>query len=210
MKTATPTLFFLLILIPFSFLKAQEDGEMHTLAGSICHSGGYGALLFKSTEFRDKSMVLVGGRGAWVINRVFGIGFEANGVLPINTYEGIDPDGYNNAFLVGGYGGLVLEPVLMSNKLIHVNFPVTAGAGWLGYVRDWEATNYHPGRNDLYDQDIFWYLEPGISIELNVTRFFRADIGVTKRFVQDLQLVDTGSSDLSKPSFSLALKFGRF
>lgn len=191
-------------------LLAQDNGRMQTLAGNIHHSGGYGALIFKSSNFKDKSMVFMGGRGMWTINRVFGIGFEADGIIPINTYEGIDPAGLNNAYLIGGYGGLVLEPIIWSNKLVHITFPVMAGAGWLGYVRDWETKNYHPENSDLYDQDIFWYFEPGVSIEVNVTRFFRADLGVTRRMTQNLELINTNPSAFNKTNISLALKFGSF
>jgi hypothetical protein len=210
MKSAATFVFFLFLNAVLFPLKAQDNGGMQTLAGNINHSGGYGALIFKSSSFKDKSMIFMGGRGVWTINRVFGIGFEGDGIIPINTYEGIDPDGNYNAYLVGGYGGLVLEPIVWSNKLVHITFPVMGGAGWLGYVRDWESTNYHPSESDLYDEDIFWFIEPGASIEVNVTRFFRVDIGVTQRFTQDLQLVNTSSSAFDKTNFSFALKFGSF
>lgn len=204
--------FFILILslVLISLSAKAQDDEMQTLTGSVHHSGGYGALIIRSSSFRDQSLVMAGGRGMWVINRAFGIGFEGNGVVPVNTYEGVDPTGLNDAILVGGYGGLVLEPMLWSNKLVHITFPVSGGAGWIGYVRDWENMNHDPSRNDLYDQDIFWYVEPGASIELNVTRFFRAAIGVSQRFTQGLDLVSTPETGLNKTSFTLCLKFGRF
>jgi hypothetical protein len=203
--------FFILLglcLVTFSKLLAQDD--MQILAKDLRHSGGYFALMFKSSSFKDQSFVLMGGRGVWVINRAFGIGFEGNGIIPINSYEGIDPDGINKAILVGGYGGLVLEPILWSNKLVHITFPVSGGAGWLGYLPDWESTNYDPMQNNLYDDDIFWYIEPGASIELNVARFFRIGAGATRRFTQDLDLVNTNPSELDQFNFSLTLKFGSF
>lgn len=201
---------FSFLCFPDIRLMAQDNGGMQTLTGSINHSGGYGALFFKATSFKNKSMILLGGRGAWTINRVFGIGFEANGIVPVNSYNGIDPDGLNYAFPVGGYGGLLLEPVIMSNKLVHVVFPVSAGAGWLGYVSDWQNNNYNPGNSQLFDQDIFWYVEPGVSVEVNITRFFRVDAGITRRFVQNLELIHTGTAEFDGNHFSLALKFGRF
>jgi hypothetical protein len=204
-----PATLLILVLFLSYGLKAQ-DGEMQTLTNGLRHSGGYGALLFKSSSFIDEPLILLGGRGVWVINRAFGIGFEGNGIVPVNTYEGMDPLGLSKAFLVGGYGGLLLEPVIFSNKLVHVTFPVSGGAGWLGYVRDWQEVNYDPSPGDLYDDDIFWYLEPGAAIEVNVARFFRVDLGFTKRFTQDIDLVNTGNGEFEKVNFLLALKFGRF
>ena len=204
--------FFILLsffLLPVLKVNAQDD-EMQTLTKNIHHSGGYSALLFKGSDFKDQPFILMGGRGVWVINRVFGIGFEGNGIVPTNSYDRIDPDGINKAILVGGYGGLVLEPILWSNKLVHITFPVSGGAGWLGYVHDWESSDYDPMKNNLYDDDIFWYIEPGASIELNVARFFRIAAGSTRRFTQDLQLVNTNPLELNKFNFSLTLKFGRF
>ena len=183
---------------------------MQTLSGGLYHSGGYGALVFKYGDFKDQSLIMMGGRGTWVVNRAFGIGIEGNGIIPVHTYEGIDPAGLQPAYLVGGYGGLVLEPILWSNKLVHVTFPVSGGAGWLGYVRDWGSPDYDPVDSDLYDDDIFWYVEPNASIEMNITRFFRVAAGVTARFAEDVELVNTQSSDFNTFNFSLALKFGHF
>ncbi len=208
--TTRIAIFSLVFLISSVSVEAQDNGGMQTLAGNIHHSGGYGALLFKSSSFMDKPLVLAGGRGMWTIDRIIGLGFEVNGVIPVNTYEGMDPYGNNKACLIGGYGGFVIEPVAWSNKLVHVTFPVAGGAGWLGYIRDWESPNYQPDMNDLYNQDIFWYFEPGVSLEINITRFFSADIGATRRFAQDLELTNTNPYALNKTNFSLALKFGRF
>ena len=210
MKYSKLLIIFFILNLPIFQLKAQNEDEMQTLTGRINHSGGYGAVLFKSSNFMGKTMVLLGGRGVWTINRVFGIGFEGNGIVPINSYEGVDPDGLNTAFPVGGYGGLLLEPVVWSNKIVHITFPISSGAGWIGYVPDWENANYDPGRSDLYDQDVFWYFEPGASIEVNVTRFFRIDIGVTRRIVQNFELINSFAGDFNKNNFLLALKFGRF
>lgn len=185
------------------------DNGMETLSGKNSHSGGYGALFFKGSSFKNTSILIMGIRGAWVVNRSFGLGIDLNGLLPVSKYDDVDPAGLSEAILLGGYGGLLLEPVAWSKKLVHVTFPISIGAGWLGYVEDWEDEYYYGG-GDLLDNDVFWYIEPGINAEVNITNYFRIDVGISKRFTQDLSLYNTPSDAFDKLNYSLTLKFGGF
>lgn len=197
---------------------SHRKSDIKTLAGSMNHSGGFGAVSFRYSDFRDESMVMAGFRGGWIVNRTLGIGFEGHGVIPTSRYEDIDDN--RDVVLVGGYGGMFLELIFFSNQVIHVTFPVSAGAGWLGYTEHWENdfTNppYSPddslfyGRNQLIDDDTFWYVEPGANLELNVSRNFRMCFGVSKRFTQDFNLVRTNENAFDKPNYYVTLKFGRF
>ncbi|MBV6639099.1 MAG: hypothetical protein KI791_00205 [Cyclobacteriaceae bacterium] len=197
---------------------SKRKSDIKTLAGSMNHSGGFGAVSFRYSDFRDESMVMAGFRGGWIVNRTLGIGFEGHGVIPTSRYEDIDDN--RDVVLVGGYGGMFLELIFFSNQVIHVTFPVSAGAGWLGYTEHWENdfTNppYSPddslfyGRNQLIDDDTFWYIEPGANIELNVSRNFRMCFGVSKRFTQDFNMLRTNDDAFDKPNYYLTLKFGRF
>jgi hypothetical protein len=187
----------------------ERDNSMETLSGNNSHSGGYGALFFKGSSFKNTSILMMGIRGAWVVNRSFGLGIDLNGLLPVSKYDDVDPEGLSDAILLGGYGGLLLEPVVWSKKLVHVTFPISIGAGWLGYVEDWEDEYYYGG-GDLMDNDVFWYIEPGINAEVNVTNYFRIDVGISKRFTQDLSLYNTPSDAFDKLNYSLTLKFGGF
>jgi len=192
---------------PKKYEKERQQDEIHTLAGSGGHSGGFGALSFKATNFNEKNIVLAGFRAGWIINRSVAIGLEGYGIIPTAEYPDIDP--FFSTRIVGGYGGLFLEPIVFSNKVIHVTFPVSGGAGWMGYVYDWEEFNYNYS-NDLVDGDVFWYLEPGAGMEINVVRNFRIAMGVSYRFTQDLKLINTKSSAFDDWNYFLTLKFGKF
>ena len=192
---------------PIGDIRKQSD--IKTLTGENHHSGGFGAVMFKASEFRDKTFAMMGLRGGWIINRSIAVGIEAQGIIPSAKFENMATDPDQKAILLGGYGGLFVEPILYSNKVIHVTFPVTSGAGWLGYHEDWEHDDIYRD-NDLIDDDVFWYIEPGIGLELNVTRHFRMNFGVTKRFTQDLDLIDTKSEDFNNLNYFLTFKIGRF
>jgi len=187
----------------------RSGDDIQTLAGKDSHHGGFGAVSFKASEFNDKDIIMVGFRGGWIINRAMSIGFEGYGLIPTAEYNNIDPINLLTSRAVGGYGGMFLEPIIMSNKVVHVTFPVSGGAGWLGYIVDWEQ-NYNYYSNDLIDDDVFWYVEPGAALELNVARNFRINTGVSYRFTKDLNLVNTSASAFDGWNYFLTLKFGRF
>ena len=147
MKYLKNLLIALVILIAAPLMAQEEDNEeqkekkrnkheIKTLAKNG-HSGGYGAIGFRNGEFADRNVVMGTVRGAWSINRVLAIGVEMNGIVPTAKYDNITTT--NSVILLGGYGGLMIEPIVFSNQLIHVTFPITGGAGWLGYDEDWKA-----------------------------------------------------------------------
>lgn len=187
----------------------RYNDEIQTLGGKESHHGGFGAVSFRASEFNNKDIIMVGFRGGWIINRALAIGFEGYGIIPTAEFEAIDPDVPLRVRFVGGYGGMFLEPIIYSNKVVHVTFPIAGGAGWLGYVVDWEQNNnYYP--NDLIDEDTFWYVEPGASLELNVARNFRINLGASYRFTRDVALINTSSSAFDAWNYFLTLKFGGF
>lgn len=183
--------------------------DIKTLSGSMSHSGGFGALSFRSTEFRDESLVLAGLRGGWIINRTLGIGIEGHGIIPTAKFTDIDP--LNEVNILGGYGGMFLELIFFSNEVVHVTFPVSGGAGWLGYhlVSEDNTMPFPPSDKEV-DGDVFWYIEPGGNLEFNISRNFRLDLGISKRFTQDLELINTESDAFDKLNYYITLKIGGF
>lgn len=185
--------------------KKTSRNDVKTLSRNNGHSGGFGALNFKYTDFRDDDILMAGFRGGWIINRSIAIGLEAQGIIPSVTYNDVTP--FGAVRILGGYGGLFLEPIFWSNEIVHITFPVAGGAGWLGYHDDWTESDIDRG---IIDEDVFWYLEPGGSMELNVARNFRINLGVTYRFTENLDLAATSSDAFDGFNYFLTLKFGSF
>jgi hypothetical protein len=191
--------------------KKERRQDIKTLSGSMSHSGGFGALSFRSTEFRNESLVMAGFRGGWIINRTLGIGVEGHGIIPTAKFDIEDDLGaMREVNLLGGYGGMFLELIFFSNEVVHVTFPVSAGAGWLGY-HEIADDNTMPGPIDPeIDSDVFWYVEPGADLEFNVSRNFRLAFGVSKRFTQDLVLKETDTKAFDELNYFITLKVGGF
>ena len=187
----------------------RRNDDIQTLGGKNGHNGGFGGVTFRATEFNRKDIIMAGFRGGWIINRAMAIGFEGHGIIPTAEYENIDPAYPLTSRSVGGYGGMFLEPIILSNKVVHITFPISGGAGWLGYIVDWEHNNNYYS-NDLIDDDVFWYIEPGAALELNVARNFRINMGASYRFTEDLDLVSTTPAAFEAWNYFLTLKFGSF
>ena len=195
----------------YRYDKRRQQSDIKTLSGNMHHSGGFFGISFRTSDFRGEASVLGGIRTGWIVNRTVGIGVEGHGIIPTAKFDDIDTE--RTVVLLGGYGGMFMEFIAFSNQVVHVTFPVSAGAGWLGYNDDWENDFNNPqpqGSVGLIDEDVFWYVEPGASLELNVSKSFRMSFGVSKRFTQDLDLMQTDPSDFQNINFFVTLKMGRF
>jgi hypothetical protein len=178
--------------------------EPVTLAGSrgfIQHNGWYVAPSFGATTLDGRYSSLVGLRGAWVINRQFGIGLAAN-AIDWDAAARIDSPRPNTR-VTGGYGGLLLQYVLASEKLVHASFDATLGAGALCY----DGTSDRRSCNEVIG---FYAFEPTANVELNVTSFMRVAVGGGYRFTAIDDSTTSYHPTLSGFVARTSLEFGRF
>ncbi|MBN2480166.1 MAG: hypothetical protein JXB19_00365, partial [Bacteroidales bacterium] len=125
-----------------------------------------------------------GARGGILLGHLVSLGLGGSGFfndLQYNSDLGADIS------LAGGYGGFFFEPILMPKLPVHVSFPVLMGVGGVSVVsvnddEFWEDT-FSPEASDAY-----MVIEPGIEIEMNVTRFFRFCIGGYYRYTSEVTL----------------------
>lgn len=111
----------------------------------------------------------------------------------------------------GGYGGILIEPVILPRFPVHVSFPVILGAGGIARNR---LTNfeYPYDYTDIYTEDAeaFLIAEPGMEIEFNVARWLRLSVGGSYRFTTSPGPGTFGSDDLNGLTAGMSLKFGMF
>lgn len=214
-KTSLVLLFAIFVLSNITFAQERTGGEIRTLFGNnekISH-GGYGALLINYSQFDDKDVILVGGRGGWIINHGIAIGLGGYGFANQIKYNNlvIGDQTYKDYFLSGGYGGLLVEPILFPHHPVHVALPVLIGAGGAAYINEGWYNN-HGDEWDYYtiDSSPFFVLEPGIEIEFNMVKFMRIGLGAYYRYTSGLNLIETDEKILDGFSAGLSLKFGKF
>jgi hypothetical protein len=184
--------------------------EVETLLSPGVASGGFGALVTKATTIGGKFGLLVGLRGAWITNHAFSIGGGFYGLATQNvTMDGGEIGGTpgQDYFLEMGYAGLEFEYAYPWNRLLHMSADMLVGGGGVAYIED----PRHNHRDDeVLDSDAFFIAEPGLRLELNVANPMRLDLGVSYRFVSDIEMPQIENKDIDGPAVALTFKFGAF
>ena len=124
---------------------AQEETLIGN--GEITH-GGFGGPVIKYTQIKGEPALLIGGRGGWIINHSFVIGGGGYGLVSdieadnFLTFAPLEPIPYLNF----GYGGLELEYIIQSDKLMHFTVYTLIGAGGISYRNSlcWRRANLLP------------------------------------------------------------------
>lgn len=169
-------------------------------------SGGFGGPYIQLTSVHGSMAYMVGGRGGWVVNHALIIGGGGIGLSSRITARTIGPD--TSIDVSFSYGGLFLDYMFMSNKVVHPSVSLLIGGGSA-------STNRRPWRdsmsmhgNESYNG--IFVLEPAVHIELNVFKHFRLMAGVAYRYVTGVTGQESSNADFSGVSGVLTFKFGTF
>lgn len=184
--------------------------EIETLVSPGVSNGGFGALVTRITSIKGEFGVIAGIRGAWITNHTFSIGAGFYGLATQNiTMDGGDIGGTpgHDYFLEMGYAGLEFEYAYPWHKLVHMSANVLVGGGGVAYLED---PQHDHREDDLLDSDAFFIVEPELCLELNVAKPMRLDIGLSYRFVSDVELQGIENEDIDGPAATLTFKFGGF
>lgn len=209
----TKITFLLLFVLTFALASAQENPkseEIRTLSGQKS-LGFYGAGTIGYSQMEAKDALLIGGRAALIFNQSTAIGLAGYGFF--NQLDGYHLPVGGEAWysLVGGYGGIFIEPVVGGRYPIHVSFPVLFGAGGAGLVRHVGAGTWEdPFDIQLPENDFFFVLEPAAELEFNLTSFFRMAVSLSYRFTSNVELTGKSPGVLQGFNFGLAFKLGSF
>lgn len=197
-----PLLLLTLLLLPAS-LAAQEE----TLLGSgDIDNGGYGGPVVKVTMINNEFAVLVGGRGGWIINHTFVIGGAGYGLVNKIKSRIVGP--FGERYVEFAYGGLDLEYIIDSDRLLHASIHALTGAGTVKYRGEWNDNYWSP---DLANEDdAVFVFEPGFNLDLNVIQWFRLSAGVSYRYVRGATSGVASNKDLTGFAGGLTLRFGDF
>ena len=130
----------------------SDSGAM----GSTRLTGWFVAPTFGTTSFGGDLQYVPGLRGGIYLNRSLAIGVAVQGMA--SDSSNLDGDDVRD---VGEYGGLLLQYVVHSNRLVHASFETTLGGGqWCARANDAEGC---VGRK-------FLAFEPAANVEINVAK----------------------------------------
>lgn len=211
-------LLMILVAIPLysQTVKEQDERvenrnkEYRTLLDQSAGNGGYGALTLGYTMIDGRNGLLMGGRGEWIIGHGLGLGFGGYGFINDPTYN-VDDNLYYS--LTGGYGGFVIEPIIMGRWPVHIALPVLLGAGGVALTSysDEVFMQLEPYDVFLEDASAFLVAEPGIELELNMVRWMRLAFFGSYRFTTNI--VSMGSINdkaINGWSAGITFKVGSF
>jgi len=191
MKKVLVVLAVILCSVP---LGAYERTEM--LIGDKIESGGFFAPAARYTQVDGKWGLMFGGRGGWIINHSFILGAAGYRLSENNIKSDIaDSSGAMRAYSLS-YGGLEMEYVVEPDDLVHIGFGALLGGGNAGFSGG--------------ESDSFFVIEPGLNIELNVSRHFRINLGAAWRLVSGIDTQNLSNEKINGPGISLAFKSGIF
>jgi len=192
----------ILTLTPVSaFLATRSLAQEETLVGEGFHSGGYGGPVWKAGLLNGKVGMFSGGRGAWIINRRFAIG---GGTYDLITDVESDEASSNGEPLHIDleYGGLEMEYIHHSEKLLHWTIHTMLGGGTVSLLE------HHPSRT--VETDNIFVVEPSLNMDINASSWFRIGLGASYPMAMGLDLGGITNSDINGPSGLIILKFGSF
>jgi hypothetical protein len=204
-RAASPIHAIALALLATMVFRPQiAHAQDQTLFKSGQHTfGGFGGPIFRVTSVAGETMALGGGGGAFLIDRKFAIGGAGFGGTQRVDARVASPDGRGEMDF--GYGGLTLEVITRPSRLVHATVGVLLGGGAVSVWPD----DLRPRNRDRND-DTFSVVEPQVSAELNLTRWFRMGASVAYRAAFGAETPRLVNDNLSGVSGGLVFKFGSF
>ncbi len=170
---------------------------------------GYGGIYSRYSQVGDTTGWLLGGRGCVIINDRFAFGAGAMGLVSPRGRGKITGNEYSGLYdtFNFGYGGFLTEYYINPKNLIVFSFGTLVGGGQLSFSN---GDNDDDGDHHSYGRDKFFVVEPEANVFVNITRFCRAGIGVSYRYVSGIHSKEFEKNDFNGPAASAMIQFGWF
>jgi hypothetical protein len=187
----------------------RTHSDIQTLTGPGHNVGFYFGFHSEYSQIAGYDAFGAGGTFAIIANHGLAIGFSGKGFI---TEPYIIVPGENTSYnYAGGYGGILIEPIIFPKFPVHVSFPILLGAGGIAQST---LTNYnYPYEyTDGYIEDAEAYLiaEPGVELEFNVARWLRLGLGASYRFTTTFEPSVFETNPLNGFTGGFSLKIGKF
>lgn len=189
-----------LVIIVLLALTFPVFAQVEYLISGEIENGGFGGPCVKMNTFDGDLGVMAGGRGGWVLNHSLVIGGGGYGQVTEHDYL-YSGDTYN---LEVGYGGLEMEYMFNSNKLIHFSLYSLIGGGEVMLSLDQTYMNNHG------NSDRFFAFEPACFAILNVTEWLKISAGISYLMVTGIDELGLTNNDIGGVHGMISFRFGSF
>ena len=183
-----------------------NNSEYQSIFNPLSIRGNIGLHTGALNIANDQLILKSGGSATIILNHKLALGASGSGFAGSQALS-IGNDKYS---IFGGYGGLLIEPIIFPKQAIHLSFPTTIGGGQANYFldsvgyRDWDFYQYETFYND------FVFIEPGVNLELNLTKFMRFGITASYLVSSTLNKSQFSQTNLDGLSVQANLKLGWF
>jgi hypothetical protein len=208
-----------------SFAICQNDKQTEYLFGNngSVMINGFGAPFVEFSKHGDEFAVSSGGGGAVLINQTFFFGAYGMGLATEHTLSGLKikqsnglVTNYPTMRKIFGHGGFWLGYIHNRKEAIHWGLSTKIGWGSVGLC-DADLENCDKGQIGIDNVFVF---SPQVEMEMNMTRWFKINIGAGYRFVSGIDKTYVNadgitqkyydSSDFNSPQLTIGLLFGGF
>jgi hypothetical protein len=187
----------------------NNQDQIRTIGGNRHSNGFYFGLPMSYSQISGYDAFSTGAQIAWISNHSLAVGFAGKGFFT-------EPQPYSNTTnkdfnYTGGYGGLLIEPILFPRMPIHLSFPVILGAGGIAKSVIYDLTYPYEYTDGYVEQgDAFIIAEPGVELEVNAARWIRLAVGVSYRFTQGIDAKYFSDNPLDGMTTGFSIKVGKF
>jgi hypothetical protein len=186
---------------------AQDAGQSTRLRNTTLT--GYGVSSSKYTRFNGENAVVLGAYGGLLINHKLMVGLGGYGLLTSHDANVVGDQYKKNSYRMG-YGGFVVEYNIIDRGRFHATSNVLLGGGAI--INGHEKSRSFSDEEQFLSEEESGFLvaEPSVTIETDVTKWFRVGVGAGYRFVGSSNMLSISDGDLSGLTANLSLKFGVF
>lgn len=186
-----------------------KDNGIKTLLGNEKPGGRYGSISLGYSSIDGRQTLVFGQKITWLPVRMLGVGMGINEFISEYRYDDV---AQRDIYVMGGFGGMYIEPIVLPRMPIHASFPILIGCGGMSQMYSDDSFLI----SNMFDEfQTFLILEPGAEVELNLTKTMRLAAGITYRFATPFELSSSESysvdiESLRSLTFKVVFKFGRF
>lgn len=200
-------LVFILMLLPVGLLSQENEDYIEFNDRKNVVHGVYAGATTYFGEINGKNTYIMGFKLAYIANRKLEIGFAGGGLYSRNYLSEFTNE---NSDLLGGYGGIHIEPILFGKSKVSLGFPVFLGFGGAGFAKDDYREANHNGEPRFVDWDSFFLVEPGVNLLYNLSRYVQLEAGVKYRISTKLELNPNQIKSINGFSAGVGIKIGVF
>jgi len=150
------------------------------------------------TEIDNSSAILGGVSIGGLLNDKLGIGIAAHTLIDNVETESPFLESIDNTDFI--YGGLYTEYVFSPESLVYLSLDLLVGGGQL-------RINNLAGEEQ---KSTVLAVEPGLNVMINITETFNFGLGVSYRFIQNVDIEGIENSDLSGVTGNVFFRFTQF